>query len=61
MIDKSELWLVCLMSLASLFGKRIDELLKVSREEVEVKDGYLYVRFLVNKKARAFSTFPESC
>ena len=55
MIDKSELWLACLISFAYLFGKRINELLKVTREEVEVKNGYLYVRFLVSKKKRALS------
>jgi integrase len=51
MLDNSEPWLQCLICLAWLFGKRINELLKVSKEDVYIREGYLYVRFIVSKKA----------
>lgn len=44
-------WLKCLLCLAWLFGKRITEILHVQRADVEVRDGYLYVRFHVGKKS----------
>lgn len=49
-LEKADSWLQCLICLAWLFGKRISELLKVRREDVYIKDGYLYVRFFVSKK-----------
>lgn len=43
-------WLKALICLAWLFGKRVNELLNVRKEDVYVKDSYLYVRFFVSKK-----------
>ena len=50
MLEQSEPWLQCLICLAWVFGKRINELLKVSKEDIHVDEHYLYVRFFVSKK-----------
>lgn len=50
MLSESEPWLQCLICMAWLFGKRINELLKVSKDDVRAEDGYLYIRFFVSKK-----------
>ena len=50
MIRRSEPWLRCLICLAWLFGKRINELLSLRRKELYTEGGYLYVRFHVLKK-----------
>lgn len=53
-------WLACLIALAWIFGKRISELLQVSKEDVYVDEEFLYVRFLVSKKkTRADSGIPK--
>jgi len=50
MLANSDPWLQALICLAWLFGKRINELLKVSKEDMRTEDGYLYIRFYVSKK-----------
>jgi len=40
----------CLICIAYLFGKRISEILPLTRKQVWTKRGYLYIRFLVLKK-----------
>jgi integrase len=49
-LANSDNWLKALVCLAWLFGKRINELLQVRKEDVYTKDSYLYVRFFVSKK-----------
>jgi len=44
-------WLQCAMALAWMFGKRINEILKIKREDIYTDDHYLFVRFFVSKKA----------
>ena len=51
-LQNSDTWLKALISLAWLFGKRINELLNVRKEDIYVRDGYLYVRFFVSKKKK---------
>jgi len=48
--SKEESWLQCLIALAWVFGKRINELLKVKREDIWVDNRFLYCRFQVSKK-----------
>ena len=50
MLQQSPAWLACLIALAWIFGKRLNELLKVQKEDIHVDQNYLYVRFLVSKK-----------
>jgi len=56
LLDNCSSWLACLIALAWIFGKRISELLKVSKEDVRVDDEFLYVRFLVSKKKSRVDT-----
>jgi len=42
--------LQCIIALAWMFGKRINEILRLKREDVWVDGDFLYVRFLVSKK-----------
>lgn len=42
--------LQCLIALLWLFGKRIREVLKLKREDIEVREGFLYVNFQIQKK-----------
>ena len=50
MIETSDPWLRALICLAWIFGKRINELLKVAKEDIHTDDQYLYIRFYVSKK-----------
>lgn len=50
MLEQAEPWLQCLIALAWIFGKRINELLKVTKEDMRVEEGYLFIRFYVSKK-----------
>lgn len=56
MLETSPAWLSCLTALAWIFGKRISELLKVSKEDVHVDSEFLYVRFFVSKKKSRVQT-----
>lgn len=42
--------LQCIIALAWLFGKRINEILKLKRDAIWEEGNFLYVRFLVSKK-----------
>jgi len=60
LLENSPSWLACLIALAWIFGKRISELLKVSKEDIRVDEEFLYVRFLVSKKkSRAETPVPK--
>lgn len=50
LLKKAKPWLACAIALAWIFGKRINEILKVKREHVWTDKAYLYVRFFVSKK-----------
>lgn len=50
MLKSSDPWLACLIALAWMFGKRINELLRLTREDIRTDEQFLYVRFLVSKK-----------
>ena len=53
-------WLQCLIAIAWIFGKRINEILRVKREDVWVERKFLYIRFLVSKKkTRESSAIPQ--
>lgn len=49
-LKEAESWLSCLISLAWIFGKRINEMLKVQRDDIWIDGKFLYVRFHVSKK-----------
>jgi len=49
-LEKAEPWLQCVIALAWLFGKRINEIMRLKREDIYTDEKYLYVRFLVGKK-----------
>jgi integrase len=49
-LKNAEAWLQCVIALAWMFGKRINEILRLKREDVYTEGDYLYVRFLVGKK-----------
>jgi len=52
--------LQCIMALAWMFGKRINEILRLKRDDVWVDGGFLFVRFLVSKKkTREGSPIPK--
>lgn len=52
--------LPCLITIAWLFGKRISEILKLKRQDIWVREGYLYIRFFVSKKkARKDAPVPK--
>lgn len=48
--------LQCIIALAWMFGKRINEILRLKREGIWVEGDYLYVRFLVSKKKERHQT-----
>lgn len=50
MLEQSEPWLQCLIAIAWIFGKRINEILKVTKEDIFIREGYLYIRFTVSKR-----------
>jgi integrase len=50
MLEQAEPWLQCAIALAKLFGKRINEILRIRREEIYTEEQHLYVRFFVGKK-----------
>lgn len=51
MLEQAEdSWLRCLIALERIFGKRINETLKIRREDIWTDEDYLYVRFFVSKK-----------
>ena len=50
MLEQAEPWLQCLIALSSIFGKRVSENLKLTKEDLRTDEHYLYVRFLVSKK-----------
>ena len=50
MLKSSEPWLACLIALAWIFGKRINELLRLTKEDIRQDNQFLYVRFHVSKK-----------
>ncbi|MDH7607700.1 MAG: site-specific integrase [Candidatus Bathyarchaeota archaeon] len=50
MLEEAEGWLACLIALAWIFGKRIGELLRVTKDDVWIDGKFLYVRFHVSKK-----------
>ncbi|MCJ7633901.1 site-specific integrase [Candidatus Bathyarchaeota archaeon] len=50
MLETSEPWLQCTIALAWIFGKRINEILRIKREDIYTDENYLYVRFFVSKK-----------
>jgi len=56
LLETSPSWLACLIALAWIFGKRISELLKVSKEDISQDKEFLYVRFLVSKKKTRIET-----
>jgi len=47
---KDKPWLQCLIAIAWIFGKRINEILKLTKQDIWIAEGYLYIRFLVSKK-----------
>ena len=49
-LANAEAWLQCVIALAWMFGKRINEILRLKREDVYTEGDYLYARFLVGKK-----------
>jgi integrase len=50
MLQEAEPWLQCAIALAKLFGKRVNEIFRIRREEIYTDEQYLYVRFFVGKK-----------
>jgi len=50
MLKQADAWLQCAIAMAWLFGKRINEILKLKRENIYTDEKYLYVRFFVSKK-----------
>ena len=59
--DAKELpWLQCLIALAWIFGKRINEILRLRQDDIWTDEKFLYVRFFVSKKKSRRSTpIPE--
>lgn len=52
--------LQCIIAIAWLFGKRINEILRLKRENIWTDENFLYVRFLVSKKkARKTTPVPK--
>ena len=49
-VDSASPWLKCLICLARIFGKRINELVRIRREDIYTDESYLFVRFFVSKK-----------
>lgn len=50
-LEAAEPWLQCALGLARIFGKRINEIMWIRREDIYIEGKYLYVRFYVSKKA----------
>lgn len=44
--------ILCVLCIAWMFGKRISEIMKLRKEDLWFKDGYLFIRFDVGKKRR---------
>jgi integrase len=51
MLEQADPWLQCAMALAWMFGKRINEIMRLRREDIYTREHSLYVRFFVSKKA----------
>jgi integrase len=49
-LESADSWLQCVIALAWMFGKRINEILRIRREDIYTDKEYLYVRFFVGKK-----------
>lgn len=50
MLSQAEDWLACLIAFSWIFGKRINEVLKVKKQDVWTDQDFLYTRFHVSKK-----------
>jgi len=50
LLQQADPWLACLIALCWMFGKRINEYVKLKRQDLWVEGDYLYTRFLVSKK-----------
>lgn len=50
MLEKADDRLKCVIALAWIFGKRINEILTLKREDIWVQGDFLFVRFHVGKK-----------
>jgi len=50
MLEKADDRLKCIIALAWIFGKRINEILRLKREDVWVQGDFLFARFHVGKK-----------
>lgn len=60
MLKSADPWLACLIALAWMFGKRISELLQVTKEDIWKDRSFLYVRFHVGKKqSRKDAAIPQ--
>lgn len=54
MMQKAEPRLQCIIALAWLFGKRINEILRLRKQDVWVEGDYLFAKFQVSKKKTRF-------
>jgi integrase len=50
LLAKADPWLACLIALCWMFGKRINEYVRLKRDDVWIEGDYLFARFLVSKK-----------
>jgi len=50
LLAQADPWLACLIALCWMFGKRINEYVRLKRDDLWIEGDYLFVRFLVSKK-----------
>jgi len=61
MLEKADDRMKCIIALLWIFGKRINEILRLKREDIWIDDRFLYVRFTVSKKRhRREAPIPET-
>lgn len=51
-------WLSCMMAIACMFGKRINEIISLKKEQFKVDSKFLTIRFRVSKKRDKKSPIP---
>jgi len=51
MLEVAQPWLQCAIALDRIFGKRVNEIMRIRREDIYTDKDHLYVRFFVGKKA----------
>jgi len=56
--DNGQDWLACAISIATIFGKRVNEIMSLTREQIVFDDKFLTIRFRVGKKREKDTPIP---